>query len=472
MSDSRILEEPLTKEEVVARLKEYCLNNSGLPSAAEILGLTNEEVNAIKPKAKNEKQSVVIAQTINELLPPGVKALTNYMIRYSENKPLAVVYPESLVSATVLGKLFLEVLEPVFLNSIPTVIVFSDSPESGLWNISTADSIQIIVLPMYRTLDSNLTLEDSRFPAVGESSGPARWRKVKDGNALVGWKRGGVFASRINPLIKSNQFGSRLTSSSSERRRVAMASIFKVLTDTSVSILDLKRSADKWRDIFSFTETLLNTARQENKEIYNRIDELKNNLVKANRSVKEAERKMKQAEKEFKEAKTNLEETERQNGFIDALEKSVANYVVRTLEDEEEQQHSFLNLPQVRNVFEDNNSLWVQTHPLIIDCGAAGKKRIDDLRVNINLNGNSLPKVSANHPLSVNGEINWQNSALPLTEKISSGEWTAALSIVLGQLSAPIQVKEENLQTWIAENPNLADVPEESRVGYQIPSRA
>ena len=152
------------------------------------------------------------------------------------------------------------------------------------------------------------------------------------------------------------------------------------------------------------------------------------------------------------------------------MEKSIANYVVNTLSDEADQQHELMNLPQVAEVFEDNQKIWVKTHPLVLNCGAAGKKKLEELRFSLDLSGRSLPEVGSTHPMSDNGNFDWDNSALPLAERISSGDWMPAASIVLGQLSASIPVTEEDKTSFEKNNKVLTTADEDARIGYQVPN--
>jgi hypothetical protein len=157
-------------------------------------------------------------------------------------------------------------------------------------------------------------------------------------------------------------------------------------------------------------------------------------------------------EQELEDARARALSAETEALAIPTLLRARNKQIKNALLSVEEQLEGVRALAQVQTAhlitLNQNLSLCVKTHPLVLDCAAAGLREVGPLSFSLPIGRSGDPLFEAPHlhpALNDDGGFDWTTISLPLAQAIGSGDLKAAVAAVCGVLARPLELTTSSL---------------------------
>lgn len=318
-------------------------------------------------------------------------------------------------------------------------LIVTDRPDHPVCRLAPAEWPLIFVPADPDRRTETVSVGDLRLAAV-----PMRrrrgWAPIELDGQLVGLARHGEVRLRVHPFACSSNHGASWNTRQEDQRRrlldaalaAGVAAGFAVEPEPPTYLREWRRALRNARWLQSKLARVTSELAHQITDLDQRLDSCRNEVEQLRQRLASAEAELREAEQRAA-AKPMLAEAARrlQRDFATKLADELA---------------AIRRLPQVAEADLRCETLVVRTRPLVLDCGAAGKRRLaDGVRLAISAHGNEMPQVASDHPLRSARGFDWGDAELPLAERIGNGQFGAAVSIACGAMARRIDVAECSL---------------------------
>lgn len=346
-------------------------------------------------------------------------------------------------------------------------LVTTSVPTSAVWRDGPSGWLRLVCPPLSTSeADERVQISGFRLPLSAELELPG-FTPVRLGRRTIGYAAANTLVLRCHPFLTP---GGRLTASRPAPRVQLLSQLLALAAE---HLPDVHTDSEQdptaaWEQATRYAHRCLQLVRQESGHFDNQIIPLREQQREAHTKLNDLAARLEAAQREAAAA-------DERASVLPQLERARSTRLVSAVTQMDTQYEAVLALPQVASArYADEQwtvALDVTTHPLVLDCGRDGHRRVPGVtfRLPIHPLGDpSFPPTSrrAPHPaVNHSMQMDWSAVSVPLAQALGTGDLRAATAIVCGLLARPLARLPRNRSSF-------RRAVDDARPGFALPFAA